>query len=85
MIHVIKCWSAPFDDILTGEKRHEIRVNDRDYKKGDVVVMLEYDHELTSLTGRSLVFRIGTVTCGNWGIPVTHCVFTLLGTGYELN
>jgi hypothetical protein len=42
MIHDLKCWPEPFAAILSGEKRHEIRRDDRGFKVGDVLRLREY-------------------------------------------
>lgn len=43
MIHRIKVWPTPFRDVLTGRKRFDVRLDDRDYQTGDAVELLEFD------------------------------------------
>jgi len=40
--HYLKAWPESFQPIRVGLKRFEIRLNDRDYKVGDTLVLAEY-------------------------------------------
>ncbi len=53
MIHELKCWKEYFKEIISGRKNFEIRKNDRDFQKGDTLILLEYDHIAKEYTGRS--------------------------------
>lgn len=76
--HVIKCDPAPFEAVQRGLKRHEVRVNDRDYKTGDHVVMEEFDRQTKTYSGRSIEAVIEWLTPGgSYGLPVDLCVFTI--------
>lgn len=44
MTHVLKTWRDAFTAIWTGHKRHEFRLNDREYLEGDTLVLQELDH-----------------------------------------
>ena len=59
-IHRIKISSEYFDSVLHGLKKAEYRKNDRDYKCGDSVLMLEI--ESGAFTGRALKTCITDVT-----------------------
>lgn len=43
MLHALKCWPRYFNDIASGKKTFEIRLNDRNFKVGDHLVLLEFD------------------------------------------
>lgn len=43
--HKIKCHPAPFSAIARGDKRFEMRKNDRDYQTGDTLIIGEWDPE----------------------------------------
>ena len=45
-IHHLKSWPEPFQAVRRGNKTHELRRNDRDYRVGDRIVLHEYDPDL---------------------------------------
>lgn len=57
--HELKSWSQFFRRIVTGERAHELRRNDRDYRVGDRVILREYDPNSATYTGS---FCEGTIT-----------------------
>jgi hypothetical protein len=80
--HELRTWPEPFQAVLDGTKRHEVRRDDRDFKPGDEVGLHEYDPVTQCYTGRALRFRIGYLSRGpEWGMPKGLCVFTLTGGG----
>jgi hypothetical protein len=77
--HDLKTWPGPYLAVVTGAKRHEIRVDDRGFAEGDTVTLREWDPERRTYTGRQFKFRIGYLSRGpEWGLPVGLCVFSLL-------
>jgi hypothetical protein len=51
--HELKCWPAQFAAIRSGEKRFEIRQNDRDFAIGDLVLLREFSPSDTTYTGQT--------------------------------
>jgi len=48
---------------MDGSKRFEIRKNDRDFKEGDKIILLHFDHEKKEYTSRpALCAEIGFLT-----------------------
>lgn len=45
MLHNLKIKPIHFRAVVLGDKKAELRVNDRDYKVGDVLVLKEYTEE----------------------------------------
>lgn len=43
--HIIKCEEPFFDDIITGQKKFEIRFNDRNYQEGDQILLRAWHPE----------------------------------------
>ena len=41
--HELKTWPKSFASILSGFKKHEIRVNDRDFREGDELCLREWN------------------------------------------
>ncbi len=76
--HDLKCWPEPFQAIWDGSKRHEVRINDRDYNEGDELLLREFDSFTAKYTGRTIRAKVGYVTeGGSWGLPDNLCVMTL--------
>lgn len=87
-VHELKTWPGPFAAVLSGEKRHEIRVNDRGFAVGDVLQLREWVPNLGILpadappydgyTGRYMAVNVTYITRGGeWGMPADLCVMTI--------
>lgn len=50
--HDVKIWPSYYREVLAGNKKFEIRVNDRGYKVGDVLLLREWDPDNETYTGR---------------------------------
>lgn len=78
MVHNLKIHPAPFEAVLSGQKRHEIRKFDRRFEEGDSVVLKCWDPSTEAYLKGEIHATIGTVTKpGEWGLPDGLCVFTL--------
>jgi hypothetical protein len=76
--HNLKSWPDAFQAILSGGKRHEYRLNDRDFAKGDELVLQEYDPSDDRYLGRSLRVKVTHADYGpNWDIPEGYCVMSI--------
>lgn len=60
--HVLKSWVGLFEPIFLGQKTHELRVLDRDYKIGDLCLLKEYDPLSKEYTGRECTVEITYIT-----------------------
>ncbi|MDB4378293.1 DUF3850 domain-containing protein [bacterium] len=54
MKHELKTWNEYFEETLMGHKTFEIRKNDRNFQKGDVLILKEWDNFRKTFTGRKL-------------------------------
>lgn len=68
MTHELKTWPEPFSAILRGNKRHEVRVNDRGFNEGDVLHLREWDPDTKQYT-RDGVFMVVTYISRGFGLP----------------
>lgn len=84
--HVLKTWPEPFAAVLDGRKRYEIRVDDRGFAVGDVLVLREWE-PVVMAGGLNLGprFTRREVRCvvtylspgGSWGLPARLCVMSI--------
>jgi hypothetical protein len=76
MEHHLKCWPGPFTDIRTGIKTFEYRLNDRDYKVGDVLILKEWTP--CAYTGESEKVIVSHAIEGPlFGIPEGYIVMSI--------
>jgi hypothetical protein len=66
MIHELKTWPEFFEAIISGDKKFEIRVNDRDFNKGDALSLREYNPETKEYTGRQTTCLVTYVLGEPW-------------------
>lgn len=66
-----------FEDIHTGKKPFEFRINDRNYQVGDEIHHIEFDNEKKEPTGRECWTTVKYIIHGPaFGIPTGYCIFT---------
>ncbi|WP_083629686.1 DUF3850 domain-containing protein [Tenacibaculum agarivorans] len=58
MKHYLKIFTEHFEEVHNGNKKAEIRFNDRDFKVGDILILQEFNHNSNSYTGRSTTKKI---------------------------
>jgi hypothetical protein len=81
--HVLKIWPGSYDAVASGQKTHDVRYNDRDFKVGDQLVLREWvpvgdDCTEGNFTGRSVLRRVTYVTPGgSWGLGEKICVLSI--------
>lgn len=80
--HILKCWPEPYSMICVGRKRHEIRVNDRNFKEGDILRLREFVPPSPVYggyyTGREVMVAVTYINYGpTWGIPGNVCVMSI--------
>ena len=76
--HHLKCEAKYFKLIESGVKKFELRKNDRNYKKNDIVYLEEVVHGVS--TGRKLPpitiqYIITDDEGGKYGLRKEHCIF----------
>ena len=76
MTHEIKIDQQYYVRILSREKLFEIRCNDRDYQKGDEVILKEICSDTKKETGSKLQATVGFVC--SYEQKIGYVVFSLL-------
>jgi hypothetical protein len=62
--HDLKTWPRFFQSVREGEKRAEIRKNDRGFAVGDVLTLREWNPESREYSGRFVVARVTHILYG---------------------
>mgnify|MGYP002566296071 CR=1 FL=1 len=71
-VHYIKCEKEFFSDVVGGYKSFEIRKNDRGYKVGDTLEMLEFKDGKN--TGRMIRAEVTYLLEGYTGLEDGYCI-----------
>lgn len=58
MTHHLKTWPQYFEQVLSGEKTFELRKQDRNFTKGDVLVLEKYSFANETYTGREVTVEV---------------------------
>lgn len=73
--HYLKCETEYFQAVERGEKKFELRLNDRDYKARDIIYLNEVVNGKP--TGRSIEGLVIKYIFygGRYGLPENYCIF----------
>lgn len=78
MTHELKTWPGYFEEIFMGHKTFEIRKNDRDFKKGDILILKEYIPSTKEYTGRQMARNVLYLLDGGvFGIEEGYVVMSI--------
>jgi|SRR5580698_9425364 hypothetical protein len=83
--HQLKTWPEPFQAVLDGIKRFEVRIDDRGFAVGDTLHLVEWNPTSLGLglgvkgsTGRQVFVTVTyMVPGGHWGLPQSMCVMSI--------
>lgn len=75
--HKLKTINPYFTAVWRGFKKFEVRKNDRDFKEGDKVHLLEYEAETDNYTGREIRGEITYVLKNYEAVKDGYVVFEL--------
>ena len=77
-IHYLKCLPEFFERSKAGLKNYEIRLNDRNYQVGDIIVLQAFDTEKSEYLGSEIERRIDYVLKGGqFGISPDYVILEL--------
>lgn len=79
MTHELKILPNYFNDIMFGNKRFEIRKNDRDFNIGDKLVLKEWRQTCHYYTGNQITATVDYIHYGNgdFGLAEGYCILGL--------
>lgn len=77
--HDLRIWKSFFESVINGEKSFEMRKNDRGFKVGDTLNLIEVDPENEmKATGRTCQKEISFILAGEqWGLESGYVVLSL--------
>lgn len=77
-IHELKAWPDYFFRVFAGQKKFEVRKNDRDYQIGDILHLREWDPDTNEYTGKEMKVEVHYVLPGGqFGIQPDYCVMSI--------
>jgi len=80
-IHRLKTWPDSYDAVVSNTKRFEVRVNDRGFQVGDVLLLERWDPDTSQYTG-AWTWRVVTfLVQGVYGLPPELSVLSLTAEG----
>ena len=74
-IHTLKTVQPYYGRVLSGQKTFDLRLNDRDFQTGDKALLVEYDSENNTFSGKQSEVEITYVLREFKGIEKNYCVF----------
>lgn len=75
--HEVKTVNPYFQKVWDNTKSFEIRLNDRDYKEGDLITLKEYDPDTKEYSGRCIEAKIGYVVEYFEGLADDYVAFSI--------
>lgn len=78
MIHELKTWNEYFEEVFMGRKTFEVRKNDRNFKKGDLLILKEWNPKTEKYTGRIISRGVSYVLeGGQFGVEKGYVVIAI--------
>lgn len=75
--HTLKTWPQYFQMVIDGKKKFEYRLNDRGFREGDELLLLEYDPIKKTYSGRQCVASVSFVLNSFKGIEDGYCIMSI--------
>ncbi len=74
--HYLKTWPVYFQQVIDGNKTFEVRLNDRNFRQGDTLVLQEWNG--LCYTGRIVTASVTyLLEGGQFGIEEDYCVMAI--------
>lgn len=76
--HYLKKWPEFFKAVASGFKGFEIRINDRKYEVGDILVLQEWDNKKEKYTGNEIEVTVTYIfSGGSFGVSKDTVVMSI--------
>jgi ParB family chromosome partitioning protein len=76
--HELKLDPVMFALVKDGSKTFEYRKNDRNFEKGDSILLREFDRETQTYTGSWISFVANFILYGpDYGVPEGNCIISM--------
>lgn len=76
--HHVKSWPEPYEAVDRGEKTHEVRTFDRDYRLGDSMMLEKWDPVTEQYLGPKRLVEITHITWpGTFSLPLNTGVLSI--------
>ena len=82
--HRLKTWTEFYSLVVHGLKPFEYRKNDRDFKRGDILVLCEWDQDQQLYTGQEHEYLVTLVITACPGLPDGYCIMAIRELGPEV-
>jgi hypothetical protein len=77
-VHELKTWPEFFESVINGQKRFEVRKDDRNFQVGDTVVLREFNPVMECYSDRESRWLVGYILRGpQFGIEAGYAVLQL--------
>lgn len=74
-LHELKIKPMYYEAVVNGEKRFEIRKDDRNFKVGDLIRLQEFENDYT---GRESLYEIiFKIDGGDYGLEIGYCILSI--------
>ena len=83
--HQLKCWPEFFKALASGEKTFEVRKDDRGFRAGDRLDILEWDPRSQEYTGGQLMFDVTYILAGKPWLEKDYVVMGLRSTPHDFD
>lgn len=75
-LHELKILPIYYEKVLSGEKRFEVRKDDRNFEVGDIIKLCEYNGK--KFTGRNGLYNITyKLDGGEYGLEKGYCILSI--------
>ncbi|MCK5219828.1 DUF3850 domain-containing protein [bacterium] len=79
--HTLKLWPEYYSEVKKENMNFQLRENDRDFQKGDNIILQEWDNKKKKYTRRELYRHIDYILPGgNLGLPQNLCILGISST-----